>query len=139
MLKILLYTEIKRVFTFASVGILNTVVGLSLIYLFRSVVGDEVLANIFGYSLSFILSYFLNGKLTFSAKVNCLKTFLKFLLAFLFSWSVNISVVLYCINHKFPPELSHLIGMPAFTFTFYLLSRYCVFTKQVVCNNYKKI
>jgi len=134
-----MHPELKKAFIFALVGILNTTIGLLSIYIFRKMTGDEVLANISGYSIGFVISYYLNGKLTFSSKITCLKTFLKFLFAFLFSWSVNITIVLFFIDQKYSPELSHVIGMPAFTIIFYLLSRFYVFTNPEVRKRYRKI
>lgn len=133
-----MHPELKKVFTFAVVGILNTAIGLSLIYFFRTITGDEVLANISGYSLGVVISYCLNGKFTFSSKIKSLKTFLKFLFAFLLAWSINISIVLFFISQKYPPELTHIVGVPAYTIIFYLLSRHYVFTSPEVCKKYRQ-
>jgi putative flippase GtrA len=133
-----MHPEIKKAFTFAVVGVLNTAIGLSIIYYLRTVTGNEVLANISGYGLGFVISYYLNGKITFSHRIKDLKTFLRFLSAFLIAWSVNITIVLFFISQKYFPGLSHIIGMPAFTIIFYLLSRYYVFTDTEVCKKSKQ-
>jgi putative flippase GtrA len=134
-----MHSELKKAFKFALVGILNTLVGIFLIYLFRTITGNEILANILAYSLGFVTSYYLNGKLTFSSKIICLKTFLRFLIAFVFSWLLNIFVVLFFITQKYPPEISHLLGMPVFTITFYFLSRFYVFINSNEHSEYKNI
>jgi putative flippase GtrA len=134
-----MHPELKKTISFAVVGILNTAIGLSSIYLFRMVTGDEVLANISGYSLGVVISYCLNGKFTFSSKIKSLKNFLKFLFAFLLAWSANIIIVLFFISQKYSPELSHILGIPAYTIVFYLLSRFYVFTNPETYNRCSQI
>ena len=134
-----MHPELKKIFTFAVVGILNTAIGLSSIYFFRTITENEVLANISGYSLGFVISYCLNGKFTFSSKIKSLKTFLRFLFAFLLAWSTNITIVLFFISQKYSPELSHIVGIPVFTIVFYLLSRYYVFTNPEASKRYRQI
>lgn len=134
-----MHPEIKKTFTFAVIGILNTAIGLSSINIFRTVTGDEVLANISGYCLAVVISYCLNGKITFSSRIRSLQTFLRFLSAFLLAWSVNVTIVLFFIIQKYSPELSHILGMPVYTIIFYLLSRFYVFTNLEACTRYKQI
>lgn len=134
-----MHSEIKKAFIFAVVGILNTAIGLSSIYIFRAITGDEVLANISGYSLGFVISYYLNGKITFSSRIRSLKTFLRFLSAFLLAWSINITIVLFFISQQYSPGLSHIIGMPAFTIIFYFLSRFYVFTNPKTYKRHRRI
>jgi putative flippase GtrA len=122
-----MHSELKKAISFALIGVLNTIAGLSLIFLFRLTTKNEIIANISAYFVGFFMSYFLNGKITFSSKVTSTKIFAKFLFAFLLSWLFNIGVVIFCLSQKVDPELSHLIGMPVFTAMFYLFSRFYVF------------
>jgi putative flippase GtrA len=125
-----MHHEIKKASTFAAVGVINTAIGLSSIYYLRMVTGNEVLANIGGYCLALSVSYYLNGKITFSSTINNTAMVLRFILAFLLAWSINITIVLFFINLKLSPQLSHILGMPAYTLIFYLLSRFYVFSNQ---------
>ena len=121
--------EAKTLTKFIFIGIINTLVCLTIIYYLRSITENEIFSNISGYSIAVLVSYYLNSKITFKFNTKCINTFARFLFAFIISWSANIIIVLTLIDNNITPYLSHLLGMPVYTIVFYLLSRFYVFKK----------
>lgn len=114
---------------FLSVGVINTIVGLSTIfslkYFFRL---EDAIANLVGYLVGLSVSYVLNSKLTFKYKGKNRVAVPKFAIVFALAYSVNLIVVLVSIHlFKFDDYASHVIGVPVYTLTFYLGSKFFVF------------
>ena len=59
--------EIKR---FSLAGVINTIIGTSLIFLLQAATGNPYFANTLGYLLAGIAAYFLHAKFTFRAQAN---------------------------------------------------------------------
>ncbi len=114
---------------FLSVGFLNTVVGFTLIYGSKYFLGfGDVLANLLGYGVGILLSFTLNSTWTFSYQGPQLSAFGRFILTFAVAYTINLFVVLICIQWvDINPYLAHAIGLIPYTTTFYLVSRLFVF------------
>lgn len=84
---------------FSLSGVLNTLFGLLMIYLAKFFGAGDILANLFGYGCGLFLSFQLNSKWTFRFNGKLLPVFFKFCLIILISYLINLSVVLYSINH----------------------------------------
>jgi len=113
---------------FGVVGVANTVVGLGIIYacLFLLRWSDPA-ANITGYTVGLIQSFALNRGWTFRSRVNIAPAFLRFLIVFGVSYSINLALVLGLRSAGIGPALAHAAGMPIYTILFFLLSRWLVF------------
>ena len=114
---------------FLSVGVANTLVGLSVIYAAKWFfnIGD-VTANAVGYSVGFLVSFSLNSRWTFSYRGRRLPALVKFILVALVAYCVNLLTVVMLINYFcFNDYIAHVLGVPPYTITSYLASKYLVF------------
>ena len=119
---------------FLSVGLLNTVVGFTLIYGSKYFLEfGDVPANLLGYGVGLLLSFTLNSTWTFSYRGPQLPALGRFLLAFAVAYAVNLLAVLLCIRWVgINPYLAHAVGLIPYTTTFYLVSRLFVFSTATV-------
>jgi len=114
---------------FLSVGALNTIFGLALIYGSKYFLGfGDVPANLLGYGVGILLSFTLNSTWTFSYQGPQLPALGRFVLTFAVAYAINLFVVLVCIQWAgINPYLAHAVGLIPYTTTFYLVSRLFVF------------
>jgi putative flippase GtrA len=114
---------------FLLVGIVNTLVGLSIIYMNKWLIGlGDIISNIIGYSVGLTISFNLNSRWTFKYNGNYITAIAKFLFVFLIAYSVNLITVMFCIKILFMNSyLSQAIGVPPYTIIFYLGSKLFAF------------
>jgi putative flippase GtrA len=114
---------------FLLVGIVNTLVGLSIIYMNKWLIGlGDIISNIIGYSVGLTISFNLNSRWTFKYNGNYTTAIAKFLFVFLIAYSVNLITVLFCIKILLiNTYLSQAIGVPPYTIIFYLGSKLFAF------------
>ena len=80
---------------FSAVGILNTVLGLSCIYLAMYVAGmNYILANGIGYSFGFAMSFLLNGTWTFRHKGPYGPSLVRWLMVTSTAYGLNLAVII---------------------------------------------
>ncbi|MDQ0042400.1 putative flippase GtrA [Variovorax boronicumulans] len=119
---------------FLMVGVANTLVGLSIIYGAKYFfhVGD-VLANALGYGIGVCVSFLLNSKWTFAYDGLLLPAAAKFIIANAVAYGANLLTVIVAINYfGLNTYLAQALGMPVYTVTSYLASRYIVFRSASV-------
>lgn len=114
---------------FLSVGALNTLVGLLVIYaakwLFQ--LGD-ILANASGYGVGLLLSFVLNSRWTFAYQGAWMPALARFLLITLVAYGMNLSTVLLAIHLiGVNNYLAHALGILPYTLTVFLGSKYIAF------------
>jgi putative flippase GtrA len=114
---------------FLSVGVLNLVGGLLVIYackwLFHA--GDAA-ANAIGYGAGLISSFTLNSRWTFAYRGPQWPALLKFLLVAAVAYAMNLATVLALIHHAgLNSYLAQALGIPPYTLTTYLASKFLVF------------
>jgi putative flippase GtrA len=116
-------------FRFLSVGIANTLVSLSVIYFLKLVLQtDDVIANVFGYSVGISVSFALNSNWTFDYRGPRFPALVKFLLVALVAYCMNLIVVIVAIDYVgFNGYVAQALGIPPYTLTSYLASKYLVF------------
>lgn len=116
---------------FLSVGVVNTVVGLLIIYASKWLLGlSDALANAAGYGVGVCVSFMLNRKWTFRDGGAFSPALLRFILVFSIAYPINLLCVLYMIRQLgFNSYLAQALGTPPYTITFYLANRYFVFRK----------
>jgi putative flippase GtrA len=114
---------------FLGVGVLNTLVGLTLIYLARFGLGwADVPANILGYAVGLTVSFSLNRRWTFRHEGRLLSAQLRFLAAFAVAYAANLAALLLLTRGLGVASIvAHPAGMVVYTSIFYILSRYFVF------------
>ena len=120
-----LQTRLKRPFRFVVVGLVNTAVGLIIIYGCKYFLDmNNVLANVLGYAVGLVVSFALNASWTFGYQGPMLSAAGRFLVAFLISYLVNLATVMALIHLAgVNSYLAQAAGMPVYTVCFYLLSR----------------
>ena len=115
---------------FASVGVLNTVLGLVIIYALKwGLHWGDVSANLAGYAICIFLGFVLNGRWTFGRSTLKLRYLLGYLLVAGVAYGMNLLAVLGSIRLMgLPGEYAQLVGVPAFTLTSFLLNKIFVFS-----------
>jgi putative flippase GtrA len=114
---------------FASVGVLNTILGLVIIYALKwGLHWGEVSANLAGYSTCIFLGFVLNGRWTFGRSALKLRQLLGYLLVAGVAYLMNLLAVLGSISLLgLSGDYAQLVGVPAFTLTSFLLNKIFVF------------
>lgn len=114
---------------FICIGLINTLVGLSVIYGLKYflTLGD-IIANFLGYGSGLLVSFSLNSKWTFSYRGSQLLAIGRFLIAFCIAYLTNLFTVLLFIHWiGMNSYLANVVGLFPYTIIFYLISRFFVF------------
>lgn len=116
---------------FLVVGVANTLVGLSVIFAAKFFFeARDVLANAIGYAVGICVSFTLNSRWTFAYQGSWAPAVVKFFVATSIAYVANLATVVTAIYLlSLNTYLAQAIGMPVYTVTAYLASRYIVFRK----------
>lgn len=119
---------------FLGVGVANTLVGLSVIYVAKWFFGaGDVVANATGYAIGLIVSFTLNSRWTFSYQGPRLAAVLKFLGVALVAYGMNLLTVMTAIDgFQINTYVAQALGVPPYTLTSFLLSKFFVFRARPV-------
>ncbi len=105
---------ISQFLKFGAIGVLNTVVGLGLttsgMYFLKL---DPFLANAIGYSVGIVLSFVLNGRVTFGQRSLSNDMFIRFLMVCLVAYLANIMTVGLTLGYN--KYAAQIFGMIAYT------------------------
>ena len=112
---------------FSAVGVFNSVVGYAVIFLLSAFDVSPYLSNLSGYVVGFFCSFFLSKKFVFSAHGNGLQQFVRFLLAFLFSYALNLLVLHQFLIAHFNKYLAQVVAGGIYLVAMYFLSKKMVF------------
>lgn len=114
---------------FCAVGLANTLVGYGAILLASFTLGlNPYAANVCGYAVGLLISFLLNRHFTFESRQAAWPALVKFCLAFLPSYALNLVVLHVTLQHlQFPVALSQALAIGSYTVTFFLLCRLFVF------------
>ncbi|SFV50228.1 GtrA family protein [hydrothermal vent metagenome] len=115
------------------VGIVNTIVGYSIIMILFHLVGlSYSLSYFLSYVVGIVVSFFLNRNFVFFSQRDKLAEFMKFLIAFGVSYLVSyFALVLLMEWGILNANISFFIGMVIYSTLFYLLNRYITFKGTV--------
>lgn len=114
---------------FAMVGVTNTVIGLSVIYIAWFVFGfGDLLSNVLGYAVGFLWGYRLNRRWTFRARGAVGQSFWRYALVCAVAYAANL-LVLFAVRNAIGEQsfLPHALGTVAYTSLAYLGSRFFAF------------
>lgn len=119
----------RSLWRFLSVGVVNTLVGLGVIYACMTLGGlGDVASNAMGYAVGLAVSYTLNKRWTFVHQGDAWRSLLRFLLVFAVAYAANLFIVLTAIRVlHFNRYLAQPAGIVAYTILSYLGSRYFAF------------
>ena len=111
------------------VGVLNTLVGLGVIYMAMYFLQMDIASsNAFGYTIGIMVSFGLNKKWTFDSQDHVVYSFLRYLLVLLVAYVTNLATVLFANSHfDLNPYLSQALGIIPYTTIGFLGSRYFAF------------
>lgn len=117
---------------FLAVGVSNTVVGLVIIYSAKWFFhAGDVVANATGYSIGVLWSFALNSRWTFAYRGPRWSALVKFLLVALVAYAMNLLTVMVAINVlAWNTYVAQALGIPPYTLTSYLASKYLVFRNK---------
>jgi putative flippase GtrA len=121
---------------FLSVGMLNLVGGLLVIYACKWFFhAGDVTANAIGYGAGLISGFTLNSRWTFAYRGPQLPALIKFLLVALLAYGMNLLTVLILIQKfELNSYLAQALGIPPYTLTTFLASKFIVFRSQPTKN-----
>lgn len=110
------------------VGLVNTLLGLTVILLLKLIGAGDVSANAFGYACGLLLSFTLNSRWTFAYKGKALPALARFVMVISFSYLLNLATVLMCINLlNIDSYAAQAAGVLPFSVASYLGSRWIAF------------
>lgn len=117
---------------FLSVGVVNTVTGLLIIYAAKWFLQlGDVAANACGYSVGFLISFILNSRWTFTYSGPQLYALAKFLVVNFVAYAMNLLTVVVAIRYfELNSYVAQTIGVPPYTLTSFFLSKYLVFRNK---------
>ncbi len=115
---------------FACVGVLNTILGLAVIYSLKwGLQWGDASANLAGYLVCILLGFVLNGRWTFGKSTLKTRHLLGYLLVAAAAYLMNLGAVLLFIKVlDVPGDYAQLVGVPVFTLTSFLLNKMIVFS-----------
>ena len=109
------------------VGIANTLVGFSIVFLLMFSGVSPIKSNVIGYTIGSILSYYLNSRYTFDAKSYSTKQVIKFFIVLLVAYFLNYLTLQWMLG-EVNPYLAQLVSAIVYTVSSFLLMRGFVFT-----------
>jgi putative flippase GtrA len=113
---------------FLSVGVLNMLVGLLVIYACKWFFhAGDVSANAIGYGAGLVNSFALNSRWTFGYRGPQVPALVKFFAVALVAYAMNLLTVLLLIRYGVDSYLAQALGIPPYTLTTYLASKFFVF------------
>lgn len=135
LVSLLTHMNKQQLFQFAKflcVGVLNTLVGLSVIYAAKWFLGmGDLAANALGYTVGLTVSFTLNSRWTFNHSGPQWPALFKFLLVSLVAYGMNLLTVMISIHYfGLNDYLAQALGTPPYTLTSFFASKYLVFRAQ---------
>lgn len=119
-------TTLVQFVTYNIVGIANTTVGFSIIFLLMFIGFSAIWSNAIGYAIGAILSYYLNSKYTFRStsrgKIQAMKFFSILFISYLLNF-LTLQWLLDFLN----PYLAQFISAIVYTLSSFLLAKLIVF------------
>jgi putative flippase GtrA len=117
---------------FLSVGMVNMLVGLLVIYACKWFLqAGDVLANATGYAFGLCTSFALNSRWTFNYRGPQLPALVKFLVVAAVAYAMNLATVMLAIHWAgLNDYLAQALGIPPYTLTTYLASKFIVFRRS---------
>lgn len=135
--------EIFKMLKFIMVGVLNTIIGNGVMFLFYNLLNFSYWpSTACGYVLGGIVSYFLNKFFTFKNNEKSLQQVLKFVILLIFCYGLSFSLsrfmgvlLLKECSENLRDNISMLFGMCLYTSVNYIGQRFIVFKEKVYDKN----
>jgi putative flippase GtrA len=121
----------RSIARFPVVGLINTAIGLLVIYLAKYFGFDDIKSNIIGYSCGIFASFLLNKKWTFSHEGSYFSAALKFSAVTAVAYVSNLLVVIFLLELvKANAFLAQAAAVPVYAFITYAGYRRFVFPEK---------
>lgn len=120
------------IFKFGIVGCINTLSGLSIIYLCKLCLNlGDVISNFIGYSVGLCISFYLNSRWTFKYKGMKMQTIIKFGAVTIVAYLLNLLSVMILINNfNLDGNFAQPLGILPYITFFYMGCRFWVFPEN---------
>ena len=123
-------TEAVYLARYAGSGVLNTLVGFSVIFLLMGLGAAPLLANIGGYAVGFVLGFIVSKRFVFRSEGRFVEESLRYLAAFCICFMLNLLVLSLALAElAIPAVLAQILAAAAYTGSMYGLTRLYVFRK----------
>ena len=113
---------------YAGSGVLNTLVGFSVIFLLMALGASPYIANIGGYMVGFVLGFVVSKKFVFRSNGHFVGESMRYLAAFLICFLLNMLVLRLALTElHWQAVIAQLFAAATYTMTMYALTRWLVF------------
>jgi putative flippase GtrA len=132
LLKIREYIQSNTFIKFCLIGVINTIVGFSIIFSLLIIFGiNYLISNFLGYIGGVIVSFILNKYVNFKSEGHIKFEFPVFFLSFIIAYSVDMLVLYSLVEYLHQSKIiGIIIASAVYTILFYLSARYIVFQKR---------
>lgn len=122
----------RRPLRFGAAGLVNTALGLGIIFAAKALLGwGDLAANVAGYGVGLLASFGLNRRWTFDHDGHALPAFWRFVVSFLGAYALNLAV-LFALRDMAGVDsyLAQAVAVIPYTVVFYLASARYVFARS---------
>jgi putative flippase GtrA len=119
--------EIGKLIRYGLVGIINSIVGFSMILTAMALGVGPVTANALGYAVGLLTSFVLNTSWSFQQSRLTWASAARFLVSFGIAYTLNLLVLAWAISAQWKVILAQATAVIAYQAAFYLLLRLAVF------------
>ena len=121
-------TESGYLSRYAGSGVLNTLIGLSVIFVLMGLGASPFVANIGGYAIGFILGFAVSKKFVFRSNGRLVDESLRYLIAFCLCFVLNLLALGAILSSTGVGEkMAQIMAASVYTGSMYLLTRLYVF------------
>jgi len=122
----------KTFMRFVFVGVLNTIIGYSVIMVLFHIIGLTYGVSYFlSYVIGVIISFFLNRQFVFFSKNHKLYEFFRFLIAFFISYIISYIFLYFFVEYQILNEnIAFFAGMVIYSTLFYFLNKHITFKQR---------
>ncbi|MCH9741027.1 MAG: GtrA family protein [Epsilonproteobacteria bacterium] len=111
------------------VGIVNTLVGFSIVFGLMFMGMEPIPSNMIGYAIGSVVSFYLNSKYTFKATENSLAQAGKFFMVLALSYLLNY-ITLQWLLAFINPYMAQLFSAIVYTLSSFVLAKFLVFKES---------
>ena len=114
---------------FATVGVINTLIGYAVIFwCMYGLDQDPVASNIIGYAVGLVISFVLNRSYTFRSTADVAPQALRFVVFFALAYLVNLGILIWMTRYlSVGSGISQVVAGAAYFIVFFVLSKCFVF------------
>ena len=108
------------------VGVVNTLIGFSIIFGLMYLGVSATISNIMGYTIGLFVSYILNSRYTFTSSTNHKKVMIKFFMVLIVAYVFNFITLQWMLAWT-NPYIAQLSAAVIYTVSSFLLAKYFIF------------